>query len=164
MFRYLTLAQRIPANYPARQIRVLVDRAVARMDAEFNKLYSATGRPSIAPERLLRATLLMVLNSIRSERQLMEQMNYNLLFRWFMGLEMDDAVWDVTVFTKNRERLLASAISQRIRKQIERVYGWSKLDRALRQVKLRGLARVDCFYRLTIAAYNLMRMRRLIPD
>ena len=149
MFSYLTLAQRIPADHPARQIRVLVDRALARMDAEFNKLYSATGRPSIAPERLLRATLLMVLYSIRSERQLMEQMNYNLLFRWFVGLEMDDAVWDVTVFTKNRERLLASAISQRIRKQIERVYGWSKLDRALRQVKLRGLARVDCFYRLT---------------
>jgi transposase len=350
MFSYLTLAQRIPADHPARQIRVLVDRALARMDAEFNKLYSATGRPSIAPERLLRATLLMVLYSIRSERQLMEQMNYNLLFRWFVGLEMDDAVWDVTVFTKNRERLLSGAISQRLlesvlvearahdllseehftvdgtliqawaaarsfqdksdppkpgagsgykgevllrdkvesktdpdarlykkatadkavpayqghalmenrnglvvaaeaslaatiaerekalalldrvvgpksqreakqitlgadtqyqeekfiealrqravaphvseyvegnlgknsltseerqdarrtisqrkRKLIERVFGWSKLDRALRQVKLRGLARVDWFYRLTIAAYNLVRMRKLIP-
>jgi len=350
MFSYLTLAQRIPADHPARQIRVLVDRALARMDAEFNKLYSATGRPSIAPERLLRATLLMVLYSIRSERQLMEQMNYNLLFRWFVGLEMDDAVWDVTVFTKNRERLLSGAISQQLlesvlvearahdllseehftvdgtliqawaaarsfqdksdppkpgagsgykgevllrdkvesktdpdarlykkatadkavpayqghalmenrnglvvaaeaslaatiaerekalalldrvvgpksqreakqitlgadtqyqeekfiealreravaphvseyvegnlgknsltseerqdarrtisqrkRKLIERVFGWSKLDRALRQVKLRGLARVDWFYRLTIAAYNLVRMRKLIP-
>jgi transposase len=114
MFSYLTLAQRIPADHPARQIRVLVDRALARMDGELEKLYSDTGRPSIAPERLLRATLLMILYSIRSERQLMEQMNYNLLFRWFVGLEMDDAVWDVTVFTKNRERLIAGAISQRL--------------------------------------------------
>ena len=81
---------------------------------ELEKLYSDTGRPSIAPERLLRATLLMILFSIRSERQLMEQMNYNLLFRWFVGLEMDDAVWDVTVFTKNRERLIEGAVSQRL--------------------------------------------------
>jgi transposase len=351
MFSYLTLAQRIPADHPARQIRVLVDRALVRMDAEFEKLYSSTGRPSIAPERLLRATLLMLLYSIRSERQLMEQMNYNLLFRWFVGLEMDDAVWDVSVFTKNRERLIEGAVSQRLlesvlvearehgllseehftvdgtliqawaaarsfkeksnppapgsgsgyggevllrdkvesstdpdarlykkatagkavpayqghaltenrnglvvaaeatqaatvaereaairmldrtvaakdkrapeqkitlgadtqyqeekfvqdlrdravaphvseyvegnlgknsltdeerldvrrvisqrkRKLIERVFGWSKLDRSLRQVKLRGLDRVDWFYRLTIVAHNLVRMRRLIP-
>src|ERR1039458_8685309 len=114
MFSYITLAQRIPADHPARQIPVLVDRALGRMDGELEELYSATGRPSIAPERLLRATLLMVLFSIRSERQLMEQMNYNLLFRWFVGLEMDDAVWDVTVFTKNRERLIAGAVSQKL--------------------------------------------------
>jgi transposase len=114
MFSYLTLAQRIPADHPARQIRVLVDRALQRMDAQLEKLYSSTGRPSIAPERLLRATLLMILFSIRSERQLMEQLNYNLLFRWFVGLEMDDAVWDVTVFTKNRERLIAGAVSQQL--------------------------------------------------
>ena len=353
MFSYLTLAQRIPADHPARQIRVLVDRALERMDAALEKLYSDTGRPSIAPERLLRATLLMILFSIRSERQLMEQLNYNLLFRWFVGLEMDDAVWDVTVFTKNRERLIGGAISQQLlesvlvearahellseehftvdgtliqawaaarsfkeksdppkpgagsgskgalllrdkvesttdpdarlykkaaadkavpsyqghaltenrnglvvaaetteagnaaereaalrmldrtvapkperaaeleitlgadtlyqeekfiealrdrevaphiseytqggsnmgknslteaeradprrsisqrkRKLIERVFGWSKLDRPLRQVKLRGLDRVDWFYRLTIVAHNLVRMRRLIP-
>ena len=351
MFSYLTLAQRIAADHPARQIRVLVDRALERMDGELEKLYSDTGRPSIAPERLLRATLLMILYSIRSERQLMEQMNYNFLFRWFVGLEMDDAVWDVTVFTKNRERLIEGAVSQRLlesvlvearehdllsedhftvdgtliqawaaarsfkeksdppapgagsghkgevllrdkvesatdpdarlykkatadkavpsyqghalienrnglvvaaeatlaatvaereaalrmldrtvapedkrnpeqkitlgadtqyqeekfiadlrqrevaphvseyvegnlgknslteqeraderraisqrkRKLIERVFGWSKLDRPLRQVKLRGLDRVDWFYRLTIVAHNLVRMRRLIP-
>ena len=90
------------------------DRALERMDAELEKLYSATGRPSIAPERLLWATLLVVLYSIRRERQLMEQMNYNLLFRWFVGLEMDDAVWDVTVFTKNRERLIEGAVSQQL--------------------------------------------------
>jgi len=81
MFIYLTLAQRIPADHPARQIRALMDRALERMDAKLEQLYSNTGRPSIAPERLLRATLLMILFSIRSERQLMEQMNYNLLFR-----------------------------------------------------------------------------------
>jgi transposase len=353
MFSYITLEQRIPADHPARQIRVLVDRALERMDGELEKLYSDTGRPSIAPERLLRATLLMILFSVRSERQLMERMHYDLLFRWFVGLEMDDPVWDVTVFTKNRERLIAGAVSQRLlesvlvearehdllseehftvdgtliqawaaarsfkekshppapgagsghkgevllrdkvesktdpdarlykkasadkavpsyqghalienrnglavaaeatlaatvaereaalrmldqtvagkdkrspeekitlgadtqyqdekfvqdlrdrevaphiseytqggsnmgknsltdeerqdarrtisqrkRKLIERVFGWSKLDRPLRQVKLRGLDRVDWFYRLTIVAHNLVRMRRLIP-
>lgn len=114
MYSYVTLAQRIPADHPARQIRAMVDRALARMDGELEQLYSTTGRPSIAPERLLRASLLMVLYSIRSERQLMEQMNYNLLFRWFVGLEMDEEVWDVTVFTKNRERLIEGAVSQQL--------------------------------------------------
>ena len=348
MFSYVTMEQRIATDHPARQIRSLVDRALQRMDSELSKLYSSTGRPSIAPERLLRAQLLMLLYSIRSERQLMEQLNYNLLFRWFVGLEMDDPVWDVTVFTKNRERLISGTVSQQLllavveqarahqllseehftvdgtliqawasarsfrekkdppqagsgsgdggrvllrdkvesttdpdarlyrkaaadrsvpsylghalmenrsglviaaeaslaatdaeraaavrlldralarqpggrlttlgadtqyqaaefiqalrersvaphvseyvqgnlgknhltaaersdpwrsvsqrkRKLIERVFGWSKLNRPLRQVKLRGLERVDWFYRLTIAAYNLVRMRRLIP-
>jgi transposase len=114
MYSYVTLAQRIPADHPARAIRAMVDRALERMDAQLEQLYSETGRPSIAPERLLRASLLMVLYSIRSERQLMEQMNYNLLFRWFVGLEMDDPVWDVTVFTKNRERLIAGAASEQL--------------------------------------------------
>src|SRR6266702_2101021 len=114
MYSYVTLAQRIPADHPARTIRQTVDRALARMDAELEQLYSTTGRPSIAPERLLRASLLMVLYSIRSERQLMERMNYNLLYRLFVGLEMDDPVWDVTVFTKNRERLIAGEASQRL--------------------------------------------------
>src|SRR6266545_4814507 len=114
MYSYVTLAQRIPADHPARQIRARVDRALERMDGELEQLYSSTGRPSIAPERLLRASLLMVLYSIRSERQLMEQMNYNLLFRWFVGLEMDDRVWDVTVFTKNRERLIGGEASQQL--------------------------------------------------
>lgn len=350
MFSYVTLEQRIAGDHPARQIRGLVDRALERMDGDLEQLYARTGRPSIAPERLMRALLLQVLYSIRSERQLMEQMDYNLLFRWFVGLEMDDRVWDVTVFTKNRERLIAGQVSQQLlesvlvearekqllseehfsvdgtliqawaaarsfkekgdppapgsgsgrkgkvllrdkvesetdpearlykksvadkavacyqghalmenrtglvvaagvslaatvaeremalklldgvvgsqqerggkqitlgadtqyqeaeflqglrqrriaphvseyvrgnlgknslteqeradtrrslsqkkRKLIERVFGWSKLDRPLRQVKLRGLRRVDWFYRLTIAAYNLVRMRRLIP-
>lgn len=114
MFSYVTMEQRIPGDHPARAIRAMVDRALHRMDGEFERLYSHTGRPSIAPERLLRASLLMVLYSVRSERQLMERMNYDLLFRWFVGLEMDDAVWDVTVFTKNRERLIAGETSERL--------------------------------------------------
>ena len=114
MYSYVTMTQRIPTDHPARAIRAMVDRALARMDAELEQLYSHTGRPSIAPERLLRASLLMLLYSIRSERQLMEQLNYNLLFRWFVGLEMDDPVWDVTVFTKNRERLIEGEASKRL--------------------------------------------------
>jgi hypothetical protein len=301
----------------------MTDRALERMDGQFDALYSATGRPSIVPERLIRGLLLQVLYSVHSERQLIEQLDYNLLFRWFVGLEMDDEVWDVTVFTKNRERLingevsqglLASvlvqarennllseehfapyggevllrdkvesktdpearlfkkatadksvpsyqgnvlmesrsglvvaaeasqsatnaerevaldlvdqvldsaqsrnpehqltlgadtqyqdekfiealrqraiaphvseyvkgnlgknslneaeradprrSISQRKRKLIEQVFGWSKLDRPLRQVKLRGLDRMDWFFRLAITAFDLVRMRRLIP-
>jgi transposase len=114
MYSYVTLEQRIAADYPARQIRAMVNGALRRMDSELSMLYAATGRPSIAPERLLRSLLLMVLYSIRSERQLMEQLNYNLLFRWFVGLEMEDQVWDVTVFIKNRERLIAGEVSQRL--------------------------------------------------
>jgi transposase len=351
MFSYVTLEQRIPSDHPLRSIRWMTDVALERMNGKFDELYSATGRPSIAPERLIRGLLLQVLYSVRSERQLIEQLDYNLLFRWFVGLEMDDEVWDVTVFTKNRERLISGevsqgllasvlvqarennllseehftvdgtliqawasarsfeeksdppkpgegsgyggevllrdkvesktdpearlfkkatadksvpsyqghavmenrsglvvgaeasqsatnaerevavelldqvlvpaqernpeqqvtlgadtqyqeekfiealrqreiaphvseyvkgnlgknslneaeradprrSISQRKRKLIERVFGWSKLDRPLRQVKLRGLKRVDWFFRLAITAYNLVRMRRLIP-
>jgi transposase len=114
MFSYVTMEQRIAPDHPMRRIRALTDRALARMDAEFDELYSEMGRPSITPERLLRAQLLMVLYSIRSETQLMEQLNYNLLYRWFVGLEMDDPVWDQTVFTKNRERLIAGQASQKL--------------------------------------------------
>lgn len=114
MYSYVTLSQRIPAEHPLRAIRAMVDRALEGLDREFDELYSRTGRPSIAPERLLRATLVMALFSVRSERQLMEQLHYNLLYRWFVGLEMDDPVWDVTVFTKNRERLIEGEVSQRL--------------------------------------------------
>jgi transposase len=114
MFSYVTLAQRIPADHPLRIIRGMTDRALERMDSKFEELYSSTGRPSIAPERLIRGLLLQVLYSVRSERQLIEQLDYNLLFRWFVGLEMDDEVWDVTVFTKNRERLIGGAVSQEL--------------------------------------------------
>jgi transposase len=112
MFSYVTLEQRIPRDHPLRSIRWMTDRALERMSVQFDELYSATGRPSIAPERLIRGQLLQVLYSVRSERQLIEQLDYNLLFRWFVGLEMDDEVWDVTVFTKNRERLISGEVSQ----------------------------------------------------
>jgi transposase len=112
MFSYVTLEQRIPRDHPLRSIRWMTDRALERMSVQFDDLYSATGRPSIAPERLIRGQLLQVLYSVRSERQLIEQLDYNLLFRWFVGLEMDDEVWDVTVFTKNRERLIDGEVSQ----------------------------------------------------
>src|SRR4029453_10184702 len=96
----------IPKDHPLRAIRALVDDVLGDMSREFDGLYALTGRPSIPPERLLRALLLQIFYTIRSERLLMEQLNYNLLFRWFVGLSMDDPVWDATVFCKNRDRLL----------------------------------------------------------
>jgi transposase len=112
MFSYVSPEARIPADHPLRATRAMTNKALAQLDRKFRKLYSRTGRPSIAPEQLLRALLLQVLYSIRSERMLMEQLEYNLLFRWFVGLEMDDRVWDVTVFTKNRNRLLEGEIAE----------------------------------------------------
>jgi transposase len=113
VFSYVSAEQRIAAEHPLRGIRAMTDAGLRELSPEFDSLYAAGGRPSIAPERLLRALLLQVLYSRRSERLLMEEMNYNLLFRWFVGLEMDDEVWDVTVFTKNRERLLAGEVAQK---------------------------------------------------
>lgn len=112
LFSYVNLEERIPATHPLRTIRNIVDSALAALDGEFAALYSTEGRPSIPPERLLRATLIQMLFSVRSERQLMEQMHYNLLFRWFVGLGIDDAVWVPTVFSKNRDRLLTTAIAR----------------------------------------------------
>ena len=112
MFSYLTVEQRVPEKHPLRAIRKLSDEVLHGMSEEFGKLYAATGRPSVAPERLLRALLLQVFYSIRSERMLMEQLDYNLLFRWFVGLEMDEEVWNHAVFSKNRDRLLNEEIVQ----------------------------------------------------
>ena len=102
MYSYLSPEQRVPANHPLRAVRQMTDRILHEMSSVFARMYARMGRPSIAPEKLLRALLLQILFSIRSERMLMEQLNYNLLFRWFVGLNMDEGVWDVTVFTKNR--------------------------------------------------------------
>lgn len=112
MFSYINASQRVPQDHPLRAVRTMVDAVLRELSPRFQKLYSHTGRPSIPPERLLRALLLQVLYTIRSERMLMEQLDYNLLFRWFVGLTMDDAVWDPTVFTKNRDRLLRGEIAQ----------------------------------------------------
>lgn len=106
LFSYIRLEERIAAGHPLRAIRALVDEALAALSGRFEELYSHTGRPSIAPEYLLRATLLQAFFTVRSERQLMEQIDYNLLFRWFVGLSMDDRVWDASTFSKNRDRLL----------------------------------------------------------
>lgn len=110
-FSYVSAEQRVPQDHPLRPIRAMADEALRELQRKFSKLYAKTGRPSIAPEKLLRALLLQVLYSVRSERMLMEQLNYNLLFRWFVGLNMDDAIWDATVFTKNRQRLLEGDIA-----------------------------------------------------
>ena len=112
MFSYVPLEQRIPADHPLRPIRAMTDEALRGMSRKVSALYSHTGRPSIPPEQLLRALVVQVLYSVRSERLLMEQLEYNLLFRWFVGLAIDDRVWDVTVFTKNRERLLDGEVAE----------------------------------------------------
>ena len=112
MFSYISPEQRVPADHPLRPIRQMTDEALGRLSRRFARMYSTTGRPSIAPEKLLRALLLQILYSIRSERQLMEQLDYNLLFRWFVGLNMDDPIWSATTFSKNRERLLDGDIAQ----------------------------------------------------
>jgi len=113
LFSYLSCEARVPSDHPLRSIRKFVDEALGALSAEFDKLYAKFGRPSIAPEKLLRSLLLQAFYSVRSERQLMEQLDYNLLFRWFVGLSMDAAVWDVTVFTKNRERLIGGDIANK---------------------------------------------------
>src|SRR5262245_20691549 len=112
MFSYISAEKRVPKDHPLRAIRTMVDTVLRELSPTFAKIYSTTGRPSVAPEKLLRALLLQVLYSIRSERLLMEQLDYNLLFRWFVGLSMDDEIWDATVFTKNRDRLLAGDIAR----------------------------------------------------
>ena len=112
LFSYLSPEQRVPADHPLRAIRTMTDEALRRLSPRFEAIYATTGRPSIPPEHLLRALLLQVLYSVRSERMLMEQLEYNLLFRWFVGLGMDDAVWAPTTFTKNRDRLLEGDIAR----------------------------------------------------
>jgi transposase len=112
MFSYRTLEQRIPVSHPLRKLRVLVDGILATLHADFAALYAKTGRPSIPPERLLRASLIQTLYSIRSERQLVQHIDYNLLYRWFVGHDMDDKVWDHSSFTKNRDRLLNETVAR----------------------------------------------------
>lgn len=133
LFSYVHLEDRIPADHPLRVIRTLIDPMLLALSPRFDTLYSAQGRRSIAPEKLLRALLLQVLYTIRSERQLMEQLNYNLLFRWFVGLGIDDPVWVPTVFTKNRDRLLTGNIADAL------------LHEILREAQAKGLLSQDHF-------------------
>lgn len=112
MFSYISAERRVPKDHPLRPIRAMADTALKELDQRFAGMYAVMGRPSIPPERLLRALLLQVLYTVRSERLLMEQLDYNFLFRWFVGLSIDDAVWDVTVYTKNRDRLLKGDVAE----------------------------------------------------
>jgi transposase len=112
VFSYISAEKRVPAEHPLRRMRAMTDVALRELSPQLGALYSRYGRPSIAPEKLLRALLLQLFYSVRSERLMMEELNYNLLFRWFVGLSVDEAVWDVTVFTKNRERLLQGKIAE----------------------------------------------------
>ena len=129
MFSYVSPERRVPKDHPLRPIRKMVDEILVELSPRFKTLYSSTGRPSIAPEKLLRALLLQVLYSVRSERMLMEQLDYNLLFRWFVGLNMDDGIWDATTFSKNRERLLKGDIADAFFNQVlERARGYGLLS------------------------------------
>jgi transposase len=112
MFSYISPEERVPQDHPLRAVRRITDRALERLSPRFGSIYVKFGRPSVPPEKLLRALVLQALYSIRSERQLIEQLDYNILFRWFVGLGMDDAVWSATTFTKNRDRLLSGDIAQ----------------------------------------------------
>jgi transposase len=121
MFSYVSPEKRVPADHPLRPVRKMVDEILKEMSPKFAELYSKVGRPSIAPERLLRSLLLQIFYSVRSERMLIEQLEYNLLFRWFVGMEMDEMVWNHAVYSKNRERLLNEEIAEGFfRKVLER--------------------------------------------
>ena len=133
MFSYISAERRVPEDHPLRAIRAMVEVALRNMWPQFEAMYAKVGRPSIPPEQLLRALLLQVLYTVRSERMLMEQLDYNLLFRWFVGLNLDDPVWDATVFTKNRERLLGAEVAQRFFAEV------------LAQARSRGLLSTEHF-------------------
>lgn len=125
MFSYIDLESRIPKSHPIRQIRRIVDDALVELEPAFQTMYSERGRPSIPPEQLIRALLLQILFTIRSERQLMERIDYDLLFRWFVGLRMDDPVWNHSVFSKNRDRLMSFGIDDLLFEAIKR-QGYAK--------------------------------------
>ena len=133
MFSYLSPEARVRKDHPLRAIRTMVDEVLRQLSRRFDTMYARVGRPSIAPEKLLRAQLLQMLYSIRSERLLMEEMDYNLLFRWFVGLNADDEVWDPTVFTKNRDRLLEADVAQEF------------LARVVEQARAKGLTSDEHF-------------------
>jgi transposase len=127
-FSYICPEQRVRRDHPLRPIRTMVDEILKQLSPQFNKMYAKVGRPSIPPEQLLRAQLLQMFYSVRSERLLMEEMDYNILFRWFVGLNLDDPVWDATVFTKNRDRLLEADVAKEFLARVvgqARAKGWT---------------------------------------
>jgi transposase len=166
MFSYVSPEDRVPADHPLRPVRLIVDLALKELSPVFNRMYVAFGRPSIAPEKLLRALLLQILYTIRSERMLMEQLEYNLLFRWFVGLNMDEPVWVPTVFSKNRDRLMEGNVAQKF------------FDRILEQAEAANLTSDEHFsvdgtlieagqarkaFSRRISRHNHRRMIRAIP-
>jgi transposase len=120
LFSYISIEERVPAQHPLRRVRALLDEALGSMSRDFDRVYAEGGRESVAPERLVRALVLQVLYSIRSERLLCEQLDYNLLFRWFVGLTMDDRIWDHSTFTKNRDRLIEAGVARKLLRRIGR--------------------------------------------
>ena len=120
LFSYVSMEQRVPLTHPLRRVRVLLDEALASMSRDFDRVYAQGGRDSVAPEKLVRALVLQVLYSIRSERLLCEQLDYNLLFRWFVGLSMDQSIWDHSTFTKNRDRLIEAGVARKLLRRIGR--------------------------------------------
>jgi transposase len=120
MFSYVSLESRVPPSHPLRGIKELLDEALAGMSRDFDRVYASEGRPSIPPERLVRASTLQILYSIRSERLLCEQLDYNLLFRWFVGLSIDEPIWDHSSFTKNRDRLIEARVARKLLRRIVR--------------------------------------------
>ena len=138
LFSYIDLEKRVRVDHPLRVIREIANAALAALSGEFAELYSPIGRGSIPPERLMRALLLQAFCSIRSERQLVERIDYDLLFRWFVGLGIEDPVWDATTFTKNRDRLLAGEVAQKF---LAAVLAQRKVKRLLSSEHLRSTAR-----------------------
>ena len=120
MFSYVSLESRVPPTHPLRGMKVLLDEALASMSRDFDRVYATEGRPSIPPERLVRASTLQILYSIRSERLLCEQLDYNLLFRWFVGLSIDEPIWDHSSFTKNRDRLIEAKVARKLLRRVVR--------------------------------------------
>jgi len=118
MFSYISPEQRVRKDHPLRPIRTIVDQVLKELSPRFDKMYGKVGRPSIPPEQLLRALLLQMLYSVRSERVLVEEVDYNILFRWFVGLNLDDPVWDATTFTKNRDRLLEAEVAKEFQMRV----------------------------------------------
>lgn len=128
MFSYVSLEDRIPKSHPLRKLRVLVDTVLATMDPEFEAVYARAGRPSVPPERLLKAMLLQILFTLRSERLLVESIDYNLLYRWFVGLAIDDPVWDHSTFSTNRDRLFNEGLARVFFERVKALADWKRLS------------------------------------
>ena len=164
VFSYISPEQRVPRDHPLRPIRTMVNEILKDLSPQFHKMYAKVGRPSIPQEQLLRAQLLQMLYSVRSERLLMEQMDYNILFRWFVGLNMDDAVWDATVFTKNRDRLLEAELAKEFLARVvaqARDKGWTSDEHfTVDGTLLEAWASLKSFQRRD----KRMGLRRRIPE